>query len=1657
MASTPYWGQLPSAKARRSSLDPSIPSQDSNRTSTQSGTTDSTTFSPLASPTVPPGGLGPRPPSLPYGQLQYSPDSPETRRKRLQKRQQQPTIDRDEESPTSPPPAAPEVPRAPPVSYRNRFENTYNSSPRSARQQMPFTAEPESFYKDVTPPAERQTRQPVLDRKHKNFDDSLISAQQLEKELVRSGSLRRPSQYQQSDAPTDPTRRESLNPATQRNMWAADRSPLQKLELTLDGITKEEKRARVEAAERRARERAARVSASAGTADLDKPLPKPPSNQRTRDVRQPVEHSIVTDPIPAKPSAAAQYSSQDGRLYGSSEGSPRSQIPVPKQRSVSAAESSGFPQRNLSFRERAVSNNIGLPQQAAEEPAQDSTPTSPSRIPTLARSGSNKLKKNPPGDPWYNARTEAEERAAAYNRLNSLDKTQDTESDLEEEAPVKVSNSSRKISALLGEEAPRPPARGKPVEDAYDQERPSRFKGFAAAIGLGRNNSTGTHQQSQLSRETSGASTQDGQHMQDDDFDSSPTQQRGLATAVGFGRANSINLDRQRPAPVQPYQDTEQGDRGSKSVKFQDGGHTAGLSDEEATDAGHEQHHFRDQFHRDHYKPGHGMYNPPAYLNEWEKAVPGVLSGSLLDLREEPAVAADKSTAWWEGPRRPSHSAPSRKAETLDVEYDDNQTRTKFTPPLYLRCGPLLRYCGMRQESPISRAGRGNSTADKEIWRGSVMIVTQDSESSYDVVPVLRLFVQPIELLEPPPAEISEKEPLRPEYVDPIAGIPKIGREGETLYVRPVEHLEEAKDVSMMEPDDGLFEVTRSAPDFSVDAPDPPGSFTSRKKRTPIDGESLNKFHDIKGIRLHAERGCTFWRFSIEVDLRDQQQRIAYRINRGPATGFWVPARGESMNIMFHSCNGFSLSVNPDEFSGPDPMWRDVLNNHQTRPFHVMIGGGDQVYHDAVMVKSRLFREWLQIKNPLHKNNAPFTAEMQDELEAFYLDRYMMWFSRGLFGLANSQIPMVNMYDDHDIIDGFGSYPQHLMKSPVFSGLGNVAFKYYMLFQHQSLPTETEDTEPSWCLGIKPGPYINERSRSMFMSLGSSLALLAVDCRTERTRDDIIREDSWSKLMDRCYSEIVKGKTQHLLVLLGVPIAYPRLVWLENILTSRFMDPIKALGKFGLLNNFLNKFDGGVEVLDDLDDHWTAKNHKDERRFVVEDLQDLAADKSVRITILSGDVHLAAVGQFYSNPKLRIPKHKDFRYMPNIVSSAIVNTPPPDFLADFLNKRNKVHHFDKTADESMIPIFSHGVDGKPRNNKNLLPHRNWCSIRQYVPGHTPPPTPPPEEFEYTPPGTPPQRGPGSLLRRLSLSKKRGPALRPDVPNDGNDRSRPPLSGGGFMRSFSRRGSTSGASEGPGSNGLMRTLSLGSRPRNLFRRNSSKKRPDDGGINGTWGDDEDEDDTYAAPPQRRGPHPAFVNGDTLNLRGGAFNEYEVGDEEQFSARPPRRATTLPVQKKGPPPTRPGRQNSLPISEGSEHWADAPPRRPFHRTPTGLSLKKLARNGPERYEVNLEGGLDICLNVEVNAKDPAGITVPYRLLVPKLWYEYEGEDAAAAPAQGLQGPEAGTQAKPVTGLRRLFSRRSKVRQRPQHEEDYQDYEEDEYPEGEYAPESSKQESW
>ena len=140
-----------------------------------------------------------------------------------------------------------------------------------------------------------------------------------------------------------------------------------------------------------------------------------------------------------------------------------------------------------------------------------------------------------------------------------------------------------------------------------------------------------------------------------------------------------------------------------------------------------------------------------------------------------------------------------------------------------------------------------------------------------------------------------------------------------------------------------------------------------------------------------------------------------------------------------------------------------------------------------------------------------------------------------------------------------------------------------------------------------------------------------------------------------------------------------------------------------------------MDLLDDLDDHYTARTHKKERLFIVKELQALAAEHSVRITILGGDVHLAAVGRFYSNPKLNVPIGGDHRYMANIVSSAIVNKPPPQAVANLLARRNKIHHLDHDTDETLMKVFDKdpGNTSKTSSSNHVtMPSRNWAMLTE---------------------------------------------------------------------------------------------------------------------------------------------------------------------------------------------------------------------------------------------------------------------------------------------------------------------------------------------------------
>ena len=131
-----------------------------------------------------------------------------------------------------------------------------------------------------------------------------------------------------------------------------------------------------------------------------------------------------------------------------------------------------------------------------------------------------------------------------------------------------------------------------------------------------------------------------------------------------------------------------------------------------------------------------------------------------------------------------------------------------------------------------------------------------------------------------------------------------------------------------------------------------------------------------------------------------------------------------------HQCNGFSAGVNPDDFRGPgfqsgyDPVWVDLLAKHAEQPFHVLVGGGDQLYCDGCVVHLhlqfcfcklkfgncfRVAREpelqgWVKHQSKKEKMKYRLKQDMLDAIDRFYFNHYCQCFRSGAFARANSSM-----------------------------------------------------------------------------------------------------------------------------------------------------------------------------------------------------------------------------------------------------------------------------------------------------------------------------------------------------------------------------------------------------------------------------------------------------------------------------------------------------------------------------------------------------------------------------------------------------------------------------------------------------------------------------
>lgn len=442
---------------------------------------------------------------------------------------------------------------------------------------------------------------------------------------------------------------------------------------------------------------------------------------------------------------------------------------------------------------------------------------------------------------------------------------------------------------------------------------------------------------------------------------------------------------------------------------------------------------------------------------------------------------------------------------------------------------------------------------------------------------------------------------------------------------------------------------------------------------------------DPQAIKLRdmGHTSSSVWRFDFAVIQNATAQNVQYLLNGVPHE-FQVPPKGGRPSIAYASCNGFSDPKLMKQVDEQNALWTrmsrlhdavDKIRGRQFGPWNLLLMGGDQIYSDTIWQAIPELTAWCELpRKP--RLEQPFTETMGTQVERFFENLYLARWKQPEIGKVMASVPTVMMWDDHDIMDGWGSYPWEQHSCPVYQGIFAIARDYFKLFQLQAAQALPPATLPA------------QNAFNKAFRLGS-MGLLVLDMRSERqplkppvdqsadhTPDQVLSEQSWNAVYKWMDSQ--SGMT-HLLVMSSIPVVHP---------------------SFGLLEKMLGFLPGQQELEDDLRDHWTSAPHLQERLRLVHRLLRLSADKNCRVTLLSGDVHVAAVGAVESD-RNDVPPNA--RVVNQLTSSGIVHPAPPAMARFFLEQAcTNVETIDRGITARMYEF--------PATTRRLIGARNFLTL-----------------------------------------------------------------------------------------------------------------------------------------------------------------------------------------------------------------------------------------------------------------------------------------------------------------------------------------------------------
>ncbi|KAF4808025.1 hypotheticall protein [Colletotrichum siamense] len=505
---------------------------------------------------------------------------------------------------------------------------------------------------------------------------------------------------------------------------------------------------------------------------------------------------------------------------------------------------------------------------------------------------------------------------------------------------------------------------------------------------------------------------------------------------------------------------------------------------------------------------------------------------------------------------------------------------------------------------------------------------------------------------------------------------------------------------------------------------------------------------------IYTHQRWSFYKYDIELPMSENgTERWTYAVTSHLGCTryeFVVAGRHENgWRFIAHSNNDFAASTSQNERSklgGVGFMWKDVLQkNVDCGGFHVQLGLGDQIYGDRLWKEVPLLKQWLAMSGRDNRKNAQWTARHEEDVSHAYFHYYTSHFDQPYLREAFAQIPHILQVDDHDIFDGFGSYPEYMQGSQMFKNVGRIAIEMYLLFQHHTtveiLRNVSNDTDLFTITG---------QGWHFVKYLGPAVVVVGPDCRSERNQTRVMAGPTYQGLFPKVAT--LPPSVQHCIWMVSVPLVYPRLEAVESLATAvttgkkavnmsynllgkvtssvagvvggkevvaqGFTQVKKAVGKSGLMGNVLNQF-GEIDLAEVLKDMWTHESKDLERTYLIRTLQGIAQQKGIRMTFMSGDVNCAGAGLVHD------PTHpSDHKTMYQIITSPIVAQPASNYILKLLHNNkslyvpqngHKSNHEVSDTKEDMMEIFHTDASGSARELKKLMGRRNYVAVVAYDP------------------------------------------------------------------------------------------------------------------------------------------------------------------------------------------------------------------------------------------------------------------------------------------------------------------------------------------------------